>query len=205
MYDPGSRAKYKASLENDGSDWDEVFANAKHIWIFEPYTAPDYINMTDGTYASLAYVYLKQAGFSDAAASGVLGNMFKESSAGASDLRPQTEAKDGSIGLLQWTGGRKERLIALAANRGAEWTDINVQLEFLMQEINDGSQWKWTSYAARHYPAEYDIAIEDYKRLSDPQLAAEIFCAKFVRPNYEMADLPYRRQIAQQIFDRMTM
>lgn len=205
VYDPGSRAKYKASLENDGSDWDEVFANAKHIWIFEPYTAPDYINMTDGTYASLAYVYLKQAGFSDAAASGVLGNMFKESSAGASDLRPQTEAKDGSIGLLQWTGGRKERLIALAANRGAEWTDINVQLEFLMQEINDGSQWKWTSYAARHYPAEYDIAIEDYKRLSDPQLAAEIFCAKFVRPNYEMADLPYRRQIAQQIFDRMTM
>ncbi len=205
VYDPGSRAKYKASLENDGSDWDEVFANAKHIWIFEPYTAPDYINMTDGTYASLAYVYLKQAGFSDAAASGVLGNMFKESSSGASDLRPQTEAKDGSIGLLQWTGGRKERLIALAANRGAEWTDINVQLEFLMQEINDGSQWKWTSYAAKHYPAEYDIAIEDYKRLSDPQLAAEIFCAKFVRPNYEMADLPYRRQIAQQIFDRMTM
>lgn len=205
VYDPGSRAKYKASLENDGSDWDEVFANAKHIWIFEPYTAPDYINMTDGTYASLAYVYLKQAGFSDAAASGVLGNMFKESSSGASDLRPQTEAKDGSIGLLQWTGGRKERLIALAANRGAEWTDINVQLEFLMQEINDGSQWKWTSYAAKHYPAEYDIAIEDYKRLSDPQLAAEIFCAKFVRPNYEMADLPYRRQIARQIFDRMTM
>lgn len=200
VYDPGNRSKYTESLKNDGSDWNEVFSNAKHIWIFQPYVAPDYIEISDGTNCMMAYVYLKQAGFSDAAASGVIGNMWQECAHGCQDLRPAIESADGSIGLLQWSGGRRNSLENLAGNRNSNWMDMSVQIEFLLQEINSGNQWIWTLYASRHYPPEDDLLLEDYKQLEDPGKAAEIFCAKFVRPNFEKSNLDYRKEMASQFY-----
>lgn len=203
VYDPGSRSKYTDSLKNDGSDWNEVFSQAKHIWIFEPYSAPDYMDISDGTNCMMVYLYLKQAGFSDAAASGVIGNMCQECAHGSSDLRPAMESADGSIGLLQWKGGRRTSLENLATNRNSNWMDISVQIEYLLQEINSGNQWMWTSYASKHYPAEDDLLLEEYKQSDDPEKATEIFCAKFVRPDYEKANLNYRKEMARQFYSRI--
>lgn len=200
VYDPGSRSKYAESLKNDGSDWKEVFSNAKHIWIFQPYAAPDYIDSSDGTDCMMVYLYLKQAGFSDAAASGVIGNMWQECAHGSPDLRPAMESADGSIGLLQWSGGRRTSLENLAQNRNSNWMDISVQIEYLLQEINSGNQWTWTTYASNHYPEEDDLMLEEYKQLEDSQKAAEVFCAKFVRPNYEKSNLPYRKEMSYQFY-----
>lgn len=200
VYDPGSRSRYTQSLKNDGSDWNEVFSHAKHIWIFQPYSVPDYIDSSDGTNCMTVYLHLKQAGFSDAAASGVIGNMWQECAHGSPDLRPGMESAGGSIGLLQWSGGRRTSLQNLAGNRNSNWMDISVQIEYLLQEINSGSQWIWTPYAARHYPAENNLLLEQYKQLEDPQRAAEVFCAKFTRPDYEKSNLPYRKEMAYQFY-----
>lgn len=203
VYDPGSRSKYQESLKNDGSDWKVVFSNSKHIWIFQPYAAGDIIDSSDGTNCMMVYLYLKQAGFSDAAASGVIGNMWQECAHGSSDLRPAMESADGSIGLLQWSGGRRTALENLAANRNSNWMDISVQIEYLLQEINSGTQWIWKDYASEHYPEEDDLLLEEYKQLDDPEKAAEVFCAKFVRPDYEKANLEYRKAMARQFYTKI--
>lgn len=201
VYDPGSRKKYKESVNNDGSDWDMVFANAKHIWIFKEYIPPE---LSAGGNTYLVYQRLKQAGFSDAAACAVIGNMYQESSKGLSDLKPSAESKDGSIGLIQWTGGRKHQLINLAGNRRSEWQDINVQIEFLLQELNVGGQWKWTNYSARKYPSSDHISLEEFKKLDNPEYATEVFQANFVRPNFEKSNLDYRKSMARKYFDLYT-
>lgn len=197
VYDPGSRTKYKASIDGDGSSWGIVFEEAKHIWIFPPFSAS---NLVGGTNEETVYLNLKQAGFSDAAAAGVIGNMYQECAHGSADLNPGAESKDGSIGLLQWTSGRKKALQTLAQNREKEWTEISVQLEYLLQELNSLAQWRWTSYANSHYPGTDDLTFEEFKQLSDPQLAAEVFQAKFVRPNYEKSNLSYRKEKAQEVY-----
>lgn len=197
VYDPGSRTKYKASIEGDGSSWGIVFEEAKHIWIFPPFQS---FNLVGGTNEETVYLNLKQAGFSDASAAGVIGNMYQECAHGSGDLNPAAESSDGSIGLLQWTGGRKKALETLAQNREKEWSEISVQVEYLLQELNTVSQWKWTSYANSHYPGTDDLTFEEFKQLSDPQLAAEVFQAKFVRPNYEKSNLSYRKSKAQEVY-----
>lgn len=199
VYDAGSRQKYQDSVAKDGSAWGIVFESAKHIWIFEPYTGG---YLTGSSNEESVYLNLKQAGFSDAATAGIIGNMYQESSHGGLDLNPLAESKDGSIGLLQWSSGRRKSLEELAKNRNKEWTVIDVQLEFLFQELNSGTQWKWTKYAASHYSDRDNISVEEFKKLSDPQLAAEVFQAKFVRPNFEKSNLEYRKSKAKEVFEK---
>lgn len=201
VYDPGSRAKYQATIDSDGGAWGVVFEEAKHIWIFPAYSST---YLTGGTNEESVWLNLKQAGFSDAAAAGVIGNMYQESSHGAPDLRPSAESKDGSVGLLQWTKGRREALESLGRNRNTDWKDLSVQIEYLLQESNSGAQWKWTSYAKSKYDPSDNISFEEFKQLQDPQKAAEVFQAKFVRPNYEKSNLSYRKQMAQKVFEKYT-
>ena len=74
----------------------------------------------------------------------------------------------------------------------------------MLQEANSGAQWKWTSYAKSKYDPSDNISFEEFKQLQDPQKAAEVFQAKFVRPNYEKSNLSYRKQMAQKVFEKYT-
>lgn len=79
--------------------------------------------------AKKIYDFLIGKGFTSEATCGILGNMQQESSL-------NTSASNGShFGLCQWGGGRFEALKNLAKDKGKTWTNLDVQLEFLWNEL----------------------------------------------------------------------
>lgn len=65
-------------------------------------------------------------------ASAFIGNLMQEA---GPELDPATENSIGAYGLVQWLGGRKDNLFALAAQQSKQPSDLMVQLQFLKQEI----------------------------------------------------------------------
>lgn len=91
--------------------------------------------------------YLTAKGFSLAAASGIAGNLFQES--GYYPAKIQNSAifatdtykpVDGvGFGIAQWTGSdRQIGLVNIAASQGKSILDLNVQLDYMWQELNIG-------------------------------------------------------------------
>lgn len=139
-------------------------------------------NMTDETATSLSdasvsaasikasaaktkiWKFLKANGYSDAAAAGIMGNIQAESG-----FRPDAiEASTGEgHGLCQWSFGRKTNLFSYAAKKGKKWSDIDVQLDFLMTELNNGYRF---------------FSSKEFKKTTDCKWAADQFVRKFERP-----------------------
>ena len=106
--------------------------------------------------------FLKKQGFTDAGAAGIMGNLFAESALSPINLQNTYEKKLGysdsayttavdngtytnfvkdsaGYGLAQWTfWSRKQNLLNYAKSKGVSIGDLNMQLEFLMQELNAG-------------------------------------------------------------------
>lgn len=89
--------------------------------------------VTDGTFdgnAKAIWSFYKGKGLSDYAVAGVMGNMEAESG-----LNPAAiEGNGQGYGLIQWSFGRKTKLINQAAKEGVVWTDLNFQLNYLWSE-----------------------------------------------------------------------
>lgn len=89
-----------------------------------------------GSLAEKLWLALRSAGFSEISTAAALGNLHYESGgltpaaieAGVGEI-------NGGIGLVQWTGGRNTQLRQYAASQGKEWTDENIQIEFLLAEL----------------------------------------------------------------------
>ncbi|MEJ7218482.1 phage tail tape measure protein [Staphylococcus gallinarum] len=76
--------------------------------------------------------FLKSKGFSDAQVSGVMGNIEQESR-----FNPAAEQMQGWVGgkgIAQWDD-RKDKLKAFAKKRGKSWKDLQVQLDFMWEEM----------------------------------------------------------------------
>jgi hypothetical protein len=65
-------------------------------------------------------------------AAGFCGNIYGESSYNPNAVNPSSKA----YGICQWLGDRKKNLKALAALKGKSVGDLDLQLAFLVQEIN---------------------------------------------------------------------
>lgn len=78
------------------------------------------------------YDFLLQKGVPPVGAAAILGNIQGESSFNSSVVN-----SSGYSGLCQWGGGRLSNLKSLADSKGKDWTDVEVQLEFLWQELCD--------------------------------------------------------------------
>jgi len=86
-----------------------------------------------------AYRYFIDKGYSPAQASGIVGNLMHES-----NLDPgvtSTFKGEGSFGIAQWNpsaaaGNRFGKLKEFAKQRGASYSDFNVQLEFINHELD---------------------------------------------------------------------
>lgn len=78
---------------------------------------------------------LRNAGYSEYAVAGVMGNMYVESG-----LQPGiVNSSSGAYGLCQWLGDRKTKLQAYAASQGKDPSDIIIQIEYLLAELtSDG-------------------------------------------------------------------
>lgn len=122
------------------------------------------------------WLALKDAGYSDEACSGVMGNIFGESGFNAAAI----EAGSGEgHGLCQWSFGRKEQLFAFARSRGVDWTDVDLQVEFLMAELTGEGADGYASYQF----SGYESAKNQWENAKDVETATTAFCQGFERPN----------------------
>ena len=112
------------------------------------------------TNEQLIWQFLKNQGFTDAGAAGMMGNLYAESALSPINLQNTYNTKLGytdsaytaavnkgtynnfvkdsaGYGLAQWTfWSRKQNLLNYAKSKGTSIGDLNTQLEFLMQELN---------------------------------------------------------------------
>ncbi len=75
---------------------------------------------------TIAWEFLISQGYSRVQVAGIMGNLRQEHSFQTSDV-------PGGLGIAQWLGNRRDNLMARP-----NYLDINVQLQFLIDELNSG-------------------------------------------------------------------
>lgn len=84
-----------------------------------------------------AMQFFMSKGWTKEQSAGIVGNLLAESKLDGNSLNPG-DGRDGSdsIGIGQWNGDRARALKAFAADKGADWRDVNTQLEFVNHELS---------------------------------------------------------------------
>lgn len=143
------------------------------------------VEITDNrTTEEIVWDYLKDAGYTDIQVAGIIGNLYQESG-----LNPaRVESNGEGIGLVQWSFGRKQNLINYASSKGKDWTDLESQLEFLVDELD----------SKQFYQPYKDTFMNPYS-VSE---ATEAFCFGFERPNKAKANLSFRQEKAWEAYYR---
>lgn len=165
---------------------------------------PDQVSdLEGGTNAEKIFNGLVAQGYSEAAASAVVGNLYREAGVDAAgDIKLHSENADGSsIGIAQWTGGRKEAFLAFAEAVGEPWPDtgLEVQLNYMLMELSS-NQWMWTSIGSE-YGEQCAMSLAEFKGLDDPEFATRVFCAMYERCHIQNAALPYRTRKALETYN----
>lgn len=130
----------------------------------------------------LAKALQRDLGLTAAQASGVVGNLMRESG-----LRSDVEEAGGGggYGLAQWTGGRRDQLEAFARQRGASPGDFETQYQFLLHELR-GSE---------------SGALASLRRTSTPEEAAQVFDRDFERSGVKA--MSERTANARAVYERL--
>ena len=131
---------------------------------------------------TIIYQYLRnELKLNEAGASGVLSNLFFESS-----FNPNASSPGGSYyGIVQWGGGRKTNLENYAASLGVDRSDLKAQLDFMKQELN-----------MAYYRSVYNDLLSVDNTADGAAQAADIF-----KRRYEVASDPKdRTQKARDFF-----
>jgi len=93
--------------------------------------------------------------------------------AGINEIEPTVPGSRGGFGLAQWTGPRRRELEAFAQQRGMPVNDENLQMDFLMQELQ-GSE----SNAAQNIMSSRDAPTAAAAIVNDFLRPAEVNRAK---------------------------
>ena len=120
---------------------------------------------------------LIDAGYSKEAAAGVLGNIQAESGFDPAVIEGGTGI---GFGLCQWSFGRRTQLEAYAASKGANPSDVNIQIEFLIGELTPGGG--ANGYATYQLVSYNGYSASDWINAGSPEDAAVAFCWSFERP-----------------------
>lgn len=135
-------------------------------------------------------------GYSETATAGIMGNIYGESGFNPAAIESNGEGH----GLCQWSYGRKQQLMQYAQSKGKDWTDVEIQIEFLLGELNkNGGADGYATYqmAGTHYSYTYD----SWYNATDIDTATKAFMAVFERPNMNLAHTDKRIKAAQQYYD----
>lgn len=155
--------------------------------------------------------YLKARGLTDAGAAGLMGNLYAESGLRANNLQNSYEGKLGmadaeytemvdkgsytnfggdraGYGLAQWTyPSRKAALLAYAKAAGKSIGDLEMQLDFLMQELSGG----------------YKAVLNALKTATSVRAASDAVLLQFERPADQSETAKVRRaSYGQKYFDK---
>ena len=122
------------------------------------------------------WLALISAGYSEYAAAGVMGNIYGES---GFDPAAVEHGSGIGFGLCQWSYGRRTQLENFARSRGVDPSDADIQIEFLLAELQPGG-------GADGY-ADYQFAGHESERntwmnSTDIAETTTAFCAGFERP-----------------------
>lgn len=126
------------------------------------------------------YSYFKNAGWTDNAIFGMIGNMTQESSLIPTNWQNGDYGNlKGGLGLVQWTPATK--LLDWCSPRGLDWKKVITQCMLIEYELNYGGQYEEKAY---------DIPFSTYVTMNEsPGQMARIFCS-----NFEMAGDPVTGQ-----------
>lgn len=120
------------------------------------------------------YDGLRARGLSDAAAKGIIANMIAESGleTGINEISPLVPGSRGGYGLIQWTGPRRVDLENAARSRGVSPSNLDFQLDFLVEELRGPERSSYNSLLGTN----------------DPIQAARIFSEQNLRPGIPRLD-----------------
>ena len=111
------------------------------------------------------YFCVNELGYSQAAACGVMANIYKESS-----FRLSARA-DGSYGLCQWLGDRRSELTSWCINNSYDYTTLTGQLRYMQHELA----------ALKYLPLDFYL-MDLGNTADDAYNAAREWCFKFEQP-----------------------
>lgn len=141
-------------------------------------------DFSGGDYAEITWNFLRSKGCSKACAAGIMGNLQQESG-----INPESHQGGGGPGrgICQWEegGGRFEGLKTMADSKGKDWTDIEVQLEWLWYELSGAE----TTCAAI---MNIDFGgFDNFMRTNDVRWAVVAFEESFERAGMPMYENRY--------------
>jgi uncharacterized protein (TIGR02594 family) len=139
-------------------------------------------SVDQGMRAKRAYDHLRGE-FTHEQAAGLVGNFMVES---GESLDPTAEnVREGAIGIAQWRLDRRKKLKTFAEQRHTTEKDFQVQLEFVMHELNGSEapakrkikECTTTEEAAKAVREHYEVAKpkHDSRRIAFAQQVAERF------------------------------
>ncbi len=135
--------------------------------------------------ADQLYKMLKSRGFTDAAARGIMGNFYAESKLDPDAKQILDGGKTGKgRGLAQWEkGGRFDtdplNLVDFAAEQEKSWRDPEVQLDFMLAEMNNSEAFGDVRTAMNAAESPADAARGDDPKIS--QWPVQLVAARFAR------------------------
>lgn len=183
-------------------DWAELYTG---VDLFSQGSA-DFGTVTSSPQERYIWNYLVRLTGSEYAAAGIMGNLYAESGLIPNNLQDEYEASLGytdegytqavdngtysgfssdsaGYGLVQWTyPDRKERLLALARERGTSIGDLTTQLEMVSLELTGTP------------------ILEDLKNASSVPEASDIVMLRYERPANQSAEARQRRTSYSQYF-----
>lgn len=121
---------------------------------------------------------LRAAGYNEIAVAAAMGNIQMESG-----FDPSVVERGSGLGfgLVQWTGGRRTAIEKYAADQGRDVNDVNLQIEFLVQELKgDGI---WMENRTKNYSFGY-LTKDDWENGTDIVKATQSFMGGFEGPDY---------------------
>ncbi|MCI8965102.1 MAG: hypothetical protein HFJ43_01905 [Clostridia bacterium] len=133
-------------------------------------------NLAGDTAEEKVWLALIDAGYSEEAAAAAMGNIYGES---GFDPAVIEKATGEGFGLCQWSYGRKTQLQNFARSRGVEPSDIDLQVEFLLGELQPGGGADgYATYQFSGYENERNIWMSS----TDIEESTRAFCDGFERP-----------------------
>lgn len=137
--------------------------------VYPLYESNPTISKNEMENANKAMDMLMSSSFTKAAAAGICGNIFKESSWQLHVGQPEGK---GAFALCQWTssGGRKAKLV----KKYGTYPTFAQQMEFIYLE--------WSGVDAKYVDSTAHANYNNLQNATSPEVAAQIVCDSFERP-----------------------
>lgn len=169
---PAGKVGQIGSRFNVSNDVDDVkfkpqYYDPTKVYGFSSYAFSGLNGLTSEQVQNLSQIFnaLVNFGFSEEMAAGACGNLWQES-----NFNPNIKSGAGYLGIVQWGGGRADKLKALAESQGKEWSDLSAQIDYMKRELEASYLTQMNRYLTNN------TAYSNAKSLKDVTTACEAWC-----------------------------